>query len=88
MLKSEVQVVTVPILSDNYSYLIVDRKKGVSAVVDPAEPRTMIEAAEKEDVELTTVLTTHHHWDHAGGNDEIKKLLPKLKIYGPKTDSE
>eukprot|EP00190_Bangiopsis_sp_CCMP1999_P005776 CAMPEP_0198726182 /NCGR_PEP_ID=MMETSP1475-20131203/3324_1 /TAXON_ID= ORGANISM="Unidentified sp., Strain CCMP1999" /NCGR_SAMPLE_ID=MMETSP1475 /ASSEMBLY_ACC=CAM_ASM_001111 /LENGTH=217 /DNA_ID=CAMNT_0044488085 /DNA_START=232 /DNA_END=885 /DNA_ORIENTATION=+ len=47
----------------------------------------MIEAAEKEDVELTTVLTTHHHWDHAGGNDEIKKLLPKLKIYGPKTDN-
>lgn len=36
----------------------------------------------KHRVKLTTVLTTHHHWDHAGGNEKLVKLEPGLKVYG------
>lgn len=36
----------------------------------------------KHRVKLTTVLTTHHHWDHAGGNEKLLKLEPGLKVYG------
>lgn len=76
-----------PVLSDNYAYLLIDRKTSFAGVVDPAEPEKVLVAAEKEGVTLTTVITTHHHWDHAGGNDGMKKAIPGLRVYAPKTDS-
>uniref|UniRef100_A0A669DI85 Hydroxyacylglutathione hydrolase, mitochondrial n=1 Tax=Oreochromis niloticus TaxID=8128 RepID=A0A669DI85_ORENI len=42
----------------------------------------VVEAVRKHGVKLTTVLTTHHHWDHAGGNEKMLKLMPGLKVYG------
>lgn len=42
-----------------------------------------MEAVKAHNVNLTTVLTTHHHWDHAGGNEElVKKCASTLKVYG------
>ena len=32
------------------------------------------------------VLTTHHHWDHAGGNDEMKGLVPGVRVVGSAID--
>ena len=56
------RVVPVPLLSDNYGYLIIDSAGACAFVVDPAEPKKMIEAAKKENVKIVGVLTTHHHW--------------------------
>ena len=71
-----------PALSDNYMYLLVDTNTNKAAIVDPVEPDTVLAAVEEEGVELTTVLTTHHHWDHAGGNKEIVKRMPGLNVLG------
>ena len=71
-----------PALSDNYMYLLVDSNTNKAAIVDPVEPETVLAAVEEEGVELTTVLTTHHHWDHAGGNKEIVKRVPGLTVLG------
>ena len=38
------------------------------------------QAVAEEGVTLTTVLTTHHHWDHAGGNKELVTKLPGLAV--------
>ena len=40
--------------------------------------------AKKLNVKVTSVLTTHHHWDHANGNPELVKLLEgqKTPVYG------
>lgn len=46
-----------------------------AAVVDPVQPDKCISAAKEHGVTITTVLTTHSHWDHAGGNDEIAKKV-------------
>jgi hydroxyacylglutathione hydrolase len=51
------------------------------------EPEKLIAKAQELDVQITTVLTTHSHWDHAGGNNKILGLLPDLKIYGGKGDN-
>lgn len=67
-------------LSDNYMYLIVDEETKDAAVVDPVEPDTVIAAAKELDVNLKTVLVTHHHWDHAGGNEALLKKIPSLKV--------
>ncbi|VVC24295.1 Hypothetical protein CINCED_3A018303 [Cinara cedri] len=65
------KVIILPALTDNYMYLIIDKKSKEAAIVDPVEPNVVWDAVRKENVKLTTVLTTHHHWDHAGGNKEL-----------------
>lgn len=77
----------VPCLQDNYSYLIVDQKTKDGAVVDPVEPEKILQAANSHGVNLKLVLTTHHHWDHAGGNEKIKQLVPGIKVYGGSVDN-
>jgi hydroxyacylglutathione hydrolase len=55
----------------------------VAAAVDPVEPKKVLEAAEKEGVPIKAIYTTHHHWDHAGGNEELLKALPAgTPVYG------
>lgn len=71
-----------PALSDNYMYLLVDTETKEAAVVDPVEPVKVLDAVRKQGVRLTTVLTTHHHWDHAGGNEKLTRLMPGLRVYG------
>ncbi|GFR24108.1 hydroxyacylglutathione hydrolase, mitochondrial [Trichonephila clavata] len=69
-------------LDDNYMYLIIDEKTLKAAVVDPVEPKSVLKAAEEEKADITTVLTTHHHWDHAGGNTELMSLKRNIKVVG------
>ena len=55
------RVKIVPVLSDNYAYLLI-AKDGTTAAVDPVEPSKIISAAESEGLKVDCVLTTHHHW--------------------------
>lgn len=71
-----------PALSDNYMYLLVDTATKQAAIVDPVDPDSVVAAVAKEGVTLTTLLTTHHHWDHAGGNAEMIKKVPGLTVIG------
>ncbi|XP_034395900.1 hydroxyacylglutathione hydrolase, mitochondrial isoform X1 [Cyclopterus lumpus] len=80
--QANMRVELLPALSDNYMYLLIDVESREAAVVDPVEPIKVVEAVRKHGVKLTTVLTTHHHWDHAGGNEKMLKLMPGLRVYG------
>jgi len=72
-----------PALSDNYMYLIVDDATGEAAIVDPVTPETVVEAVKASGCNLKSVLTTHHHWDHAGGNQKMAQMMAhKLEVYG------
>ncbi|KAI9348793.1 hydroxyacylglutathione hydrolase cytoplasmic-like protein [Zopfochytrium polystomum] len=76
-------VVPVPVLADNYAYLLLtdpDAKK--CAAVDPAEPDKVLAAAKDKGWTVDTILTTHHHADHAGGNEDFVKLSPGVAVYG------
>lgn len=74
----------VPCLQDNYSYLLLDEKTQQAAVVDPVEPNKVLAALKESypQYKLTAILTTHHHWDHAGGNKKLLKEMPDLTCYG------
>ncbi|CAK7340017.1 unnamed protein product [Dovyalis caffra] len=76
-----------PCLEDNYSYLIIDEGTKEAAVVDPVEPEKLVSAANEHGLNLKLVLTTHHHWDHAGGNEKIKEMVPGIKVYGGSLDN-
>jgi glyoxylase-like metal-dependent hydrolase (beta-lactamase superfamily II) len=59
-------VTVVPILDNNYAYLLIDKATRNAAVVDPADPYAVLRAVAAANVTLTHILTTHHHHDHAG----------------------
>lgn len=82
IIQGEMRVRILPALQDNYMYLVVDEKTKEAAVVDPVEPDSVLSAVEEEGVKLTTVLTTHHHWDHAGGNDKLVGKVAGLRVLG------
>ena len=79
-------IITIPVLSDNYAYLIIDETTNEAGVVDPSEAGPVAEAIKREGVHFTTIINTHHHWDHVGGNKELVRAYPDLKVYGHKRD--
>ena len=74
-------------LTDNYSYLIFDEKTLNSAVVDPSESGPIINKIEKNNLKLKYVFNTHHHYDHVGGNVELKKKY-NLNVVGFRGDKD
>lgn len=83
------RVVSVPQLSDNYAYLVIDETHKCAAVVDVAEAGPVVDAAAREHVELVAILSTHHHFDHVAGNDELlaRSGAGALRVYGFAGDS-
>jgi hydroxyacylglutathione hydrolase len=63
----------IPCLKDNYSYLIIDEITNVACVVDPSEADPIILYCEKNNIKPKYILNTHHHYDHVGGNLELKR---------------
>ena len=59
-------------LRDNYSYLIINNKNKYACVVDPGESYPIINFIENSGIKLRYILNTHHHYDHIGGNLELK----------------
>ena len=74
-----------PVLTDNYIYLINDPETRATAVVDPAEAAPVQRALAETGWQLTHILNTHHHPDHIGGNLELKAAT-HCTIVGPRAD--
>lgn len=68
------EIEQLPVLDDNYIYLIHDNESGETAVVDPAIAQPVLEILKSRGWKLKYILNTHHHWDHVGGNLEIKAV--------------
>jgi hydroxyacylglutathione hydrolase len=84
------EVVPVSQLADNYAYLVIDSRTSIAGVVDVAEAKPVLEAAGEHEVELRAILSTHHHFDHVGGNEELLSQLPagQTAVYGYAGDAE
>jgi hydroxyacylglutathione hydrolase len=66
------EIVAVPVLTDNYVWLIHNAETGDTAVVDPSVDDAVLEAAAAKGWRLTQILNTHWHPDHTGGNQGIQ----------------
>ena len=75
------QVTPIPCLTDNYAYIINDSFSKSIGVVDPSEAQPIIAYLRKNNLKLNYILNTHHHFDHIGGNLELKKIY-NAKIVG------
>ena len=81
----EIQII--PCLQDNYSYLIIDKAKNIACVIDPSEAKPVIKYLEDKNIYLKYILNTHHHYDHVGGNKELKEKYG-ASVIGYKGDKD
>ena len=61
-----IQVTLIPILSDNYAFLL-EADNGQTAIVDPGEAAPIVQVLKERNIKPDMILITHHHWDHMDG---------------------
>ncbi|CAA9889253.1 Hydroxyacylglutathione hydrolase [Candidatus Methylobacter favarea] len=81
------EIIPLPVLTDNYIYLLNEPVSNETAVVDPALAQPVLDILDKKNWKLTYILNTHHHWDHVGGNLELKQKTG-CKIIAAESDRD
>ena len=81
-----ITVQAVPLLSDNYAWLLRDTVAGAVAIVDPGEAAPAIAAIEASGGRLDAIWLTHHHGDHVAGTDAVRARFG-AKVFGAAADA-
>ena len=81
------EIYQIPCLQDNYGFLVHDPETGVTATIDTPEVAPINQALAAKGWRLTHILNTHHHFDHAGGNEELKAQW-NCQVVGAAIDAE
>jgi hydroxyacylglutathione hydrolase len=76
------EIVPVPVLRDNYVWLVHDSDSAETVAVDPSVADPVLEAAAERGWRITQIWNTHWHPDHTGGNDVIRQATG-CRITGP-----
>lgn len=79
---SPIQVMVVPILQDNFSYIIAHPRTSSAAIIDCGDAFPLLDIIRASQLNVTDILTTHHHADHCAGNEDLLKAFPTATIYG------
>ena len=80
------EVFRLPVLADNYIFLLFDPSDRMAAVVDPAVAAPVLEKLASLDAQLVAIFNTHHHFDHVGGNRQLLARFPNAVVYGSAED--
>ncbi|MGF1490973.1 MAG: hydroxyacylglutathione hydrolase [Microcoleaceae cyanobacterium] len=80
------QIERLPVLSDNYIFLLHNAEKNIAAVVDPADANPVLQRLRALNAELVAIFNTHHHHDHVGGNRKLLQHFPNATVYGGAED--
>ena len=81
------EIYQIPCLQDNYGFLVHDPETGTTATIDTPEVAPINQALAAKGWRLTHILNTHHHFDHAGGNEELKAQW-NCQVVGAAIDAE
>ncbi|WP_101759464.1 hydroxyacylglutathione hydrolase [Oceanicoccus sp. KOV_DT_Chl] len=83
-----IKIEPIAAFSDNYIWCLYDQERREAAVVDPGDAAPVLEYLQKHQLTLTTILITHHHFDHTGGiADLLAAHGSNLPVYGPYSDN-
>ena len=82
-----IKIEIVPVLSDNYVYIIHNEKNFQTAVIDPGDPEPIIHILREKQWSLDEIINTHHHNDHIAGNDKLIDIWGS-KLIAPLYDKE
>lgn len=78
------KLIPLPAFEDNYIWLLHDWQHAI--VVDPGDAQCVVEALQRENVQLLAILVTHHHGDHTGGVKTLRELTGAA-VYGPRNEN-
>jgi hydroxyacylglutathione hydrolase len=81
-----VEIVPIPLLADNYGYLLIEPTGKRAAIVDCSEAGPVLAEVGRRGLRLEAVLSTHHHFDHVGGNQEVAAAIPGIRVLGSRAD--
>lgn len=81
------QVITHPVLSDNYAHFVVCPKTQKLALIDTPDSSVILNFLRQNEFELQCILNTHHHWDHMGGNTDVLQEYD-VPVYGGEFDQK
>lgn len=76
-----VSVFPIKAFNDNYIWCLHNQTHSV--VVDPGDAAPVIAYCQDNQLTLSGILITHHHWDHTGGIDALLAAFPNIPVYGP-----
>ncbi|GFO42829.1 hydroxyacylglutathione hydrolase [Plakobranchus ocellatus] len=79
---NELLILPIPVLVNNYAYLVADVSEHIFILVDVGDATVV----KKMNLRPEAVLTTHKHWDHSGGNRLMRAAFPNLRVYGGALD--
>ena len=81
------EIVRIPVLSDNYVWLVHEPVSGETMAVDPAVAEPVLAEAQQRGWQITQIWNTHWHPDHTGGNAAIREATG-CTITGPAAEAE
>lgn len=83
-MQHQIQIIPIPAFHDNYIWLIHNGSKAV--VVDPGDATPVLDTLKSLQLQLETILITHHHHDHTDGVNELLAKLQNIRIFAPKLE--
>lgn len=81
------EIIQLPVLSDNYIYIVTCEETGMTGVVDPASADPVIAYLLAKNKKLDCIFNTHHHEDHTGGNARLLERYPDCEIVAPASET-
>lgn len=82
------EIIQLPVLTDNYIYVITCKETGLTGVVDPATADPVLTYLATQNKKLDCIFNTHHHGDHIGGNAKLMAHFPDCEIVAPASEKE
>ena len=79
-----IKIHPIPAFNDNYIWIIHNQDQAV--VVDPGDALPVLRYLDDNNLQLVTILITHHHNDHVGGNTTLLEKF-SVPVYGPANES-
>jgi len=76
-----VSVFPIKAFNDNYIWCL--HNKTQCSVVDPGDAAPVLAYCQDNQLTLSAIIITHHHWDHTGGIDALLAAFPNIPVYGP-----
>lgn len=80
-------VLHVPAFEDNYIWLIRGTSSDRVAIVDPGDATPVLEGLSRSGRRPAAILCTHHHRDHVGGIEDLRRHFPDLPVFGPANEN-